>query len=256
MLSEGEIAELLPAGGPIGGRKADHVHDLLMRAILFRRLAPGTQLLEQALARDLHCSQGTVREALLRLAEDGLVERRGYQGTVVTETTLDEAVEMVRIRLRIERAAAVRLASRGLGAAGEAETGRLLAEMDAAHQRADLSRCSELDRAFHAALVRSAGMGLLSPILSRCALHIHRFTLGGVEVPRDFYQEAGLGDEHRALLARLMQGPPSEAAQAVADHLARVLGRWAPSLLAAAGSETFRPTDEETAADDALHDPA
>ena len=236
----------------LGGRKSDHAHDLLKQAILFRRYAPGAQLLEQSLAAEFGCSQGTVREALLRLDEDGLVERRGYRGTVVTETSRAEAVAMVRVRLSIERGAARRIARGGLGD-GRADLERILAEMDRAHAAADLHRCSELDRAFHATLARAGGMGLLSPILRRCALHIHRFTLGGVEVPRDFFQESGLGDEHRALLDALLAGPPDAASQAAADHLAQVLLRWAPSLHAAAGPDAFDHDHDEEADAHALH---
>jgi DNA-binding GntR family transcriptional regulator len=237
----------------IGGRKSDHAHDLLKQAILFRRLPPGAHLLEQSLAAEFRCSQGTVREALLRLAEDGLVERRGYRGTIVTETSPAEAVAMVRVRLSIERGAARRIARIGL-AEGRAELDRILDEMDRAHEAADLHRCSELDRAFHATLARAGGMGLLSPILRRCALHIHRFTLGGVEVPRDFFQESGVGDEHRALLDAILTGPPAAASRATADHLAQVLLRWAPSLHRAVGAHAFARDQDEEADPDAVHD--
>ncbi|MDF2235054.1 GntR family transcriptional regulator [Albimonas sp. CAU 1670] len=222
------------ASGP--GRRADQVHLALRRAVLFRDLVPGDHLLEQTLAAEHGCSQGTVREALLRLSEEGLVERRGYRGTVVTETSLPEAAQMVRVRLSIERGVALRIAA-GEAAMDDPRLPGILAAMDEAHAAGDLYRCSELDRDFHAALAEVAGMGLLRPMLLRCALHIHRYTLGGLEVPRPFFQEAGVGDEHRALLADLRRGDAAVAARAMADHLARVLTRWAPSLHAAAGGE-------------------
>ncbi len=212
--------------------------DLLREEILFRSRVPGEQLTEQALAAELGCSQGTVRESLMRLAEEGLVERRGYRGTVVTETTLDEAVEMVRIRLSIEALVARRLSRSGLGPAAEAIMG-LTVEMDAAHEVGDLSRCSDLDRAFHVALCRAAGLPLLCPVLARATLHMHRFTLGGVEVPRAFREEAGIGREHRTLLGMVLEGGSERAAAAMSDHVARVLRSWAPSLLAAVGEDAF-----------------
>lgn len=240
MRSSGEAAKS-GAGTGAGaaaqpGRRVDQVHLALRRAVLFRDLLPGEHLLEQTLAARHACSQGTVREALLRLAEEGLVERRGYRGTVVTQTSLPEAAQMVRVRLSIERDVARRIA----GGAARLDAPRLaaiLAAMDAAHAAGDLFRCSDLDREFHATLAEVAGMGLLRPVLWRCALHIHRYTLGGLEVPRPFFQEAGVGDEHRALLAALTAGDADAAAGAMAEHLARVLTRWAPSLHAAAGGE-------------------
>lgn len=221
---------------PAAGRRVDQVHLALRRAVLFRSLVPGDHLLEQTLAAEHGCSQGTVREALLRLAEEGLVERRGYRGTVVTDTSLPEAAGMVRVRLSIERGVAQRIAA-GEADLADPRLASILEGMDAAHAAGDLYLCSELDREFHAALAEAAGMGLLRPMLWRCALHIHRYTLGGLEVPRPFFQEAGVGDEHRALLAQLASGDAETAARAMADHLAQVLRRWAPSLLAAAGGE-------------------
>ena len=241
MLSHDTEAGFGTSPGPIGGRKTDRVYDFLKRSILFRRLAPGHQLLEQSLAAEFACSQSTVREALLRLCEDGLVERRGYQGTVVTGTSLAEAAEMVRVRLSIERTVARSIAVIGVDHDRDA-LDAVLGEMDAAHSAGDLYRGSELDRQFHARLARSAGMELLSPILRRCALHIHRFTLGGLEVPREFFQEAGIGKEHRELLGELTAGSAARAEAAIVGHLGRVLRRWAPSLIAAAGEELFEPS--------------
>lgn len=224
----------------MGGLKVHRVRDILREQILFRTYPPGAQLTEQALAAGLGCSQSTVREALMRLAEEGLVERRGYRGTAVTGTTLDEAAEMVRIRLSIEGLVARRLSQAGLGeAAGEIDG--LLMAMDAAHAAGDLNRCSDLDRAFHTGLCRAAGLPLLCPVLGRAVLHMHRFTLGGVEVTRAFREEAGVGHEHRALLGALTRDDPDGAARAMAEHVATVLRRWAPSLLAAVGVEAFAP---------------
>lgn len=222
----------------LGGRKSDQVYSALKRAVLLRQIQPDEQLLEQELAGRFGCSQGTVREALLRLDDDGLVKRSGYRGTRVTETSRDEAVEMVRIRLSIERGVARKIAVADLSKHRDTLES-LIAQMSDAHRQDDLYRGSELDRAFHCALVVAADMDLLAPLLLRCALHIHRFTLGSVEVPRQFYQEAGVGAEHRALLGELTAGDPDRAERAISAHLAHVLGRWAPALYQAVGTAVF-----------------
>ena len=239
MLSETDFGKFATDFRPIVGKKSDHVYGVVKQAILFRHFPPGAQLLEQSMAGQFACSQSTVREALLRLDEDGLVKRSGYRGTRVTDTSLPEAVEMVRVRLSIERGVARRLA---LGGANHdlRELEALTAQMDDSHGIDDLYRSSELDRAFHSRLAQASGMSLLSPLLVRCALHIHRFTLGGVEVPRDFYNEAGVGEEHRALLAEVTGGDPVRAEKAIIGHLRRVLERWSPSLIEAVGLEAFR----------------
>lgn len=222
----------------VSGKKSDMVYATLKKSILFRRMPPDSQLLEQEMASRFGCSQGTIREALLRLDDDGLVRRSGYQGTRVTNISLAEAVEMVRIRLSIERGVARKIATSDISR-HRAALDDLIEQMAEAHRQDDLYRGSELDRAFHCGLATAAGMDLLSPLLLRCALHIHRFTLGSLEVPREFFQEAGVDAEHRALLAQLTSGDPDNAERAVSAHLAHVLERWTPSLYQAVGPAVF-----------------
>ena len=184
------------------------------------------------------------QDAILILDFDDLItEPDKVMGRVaahigVTETSLDEAVEMVRIRLSIERGVARKIASSDISRHRPALED-LIEQMAEAHRQDDLYRGSELDRAFHCGLATAAGMDLLSPLLQRCALHIHRFTLGSVEVPREFFQEAGVDAEHRALLETLTGGDPDNAEQAISAHLAHVLERWTPSLYHAVGPSVF-----------------
>ena len=234
-----EIPASFAESAKIGGRKSDQAYRYMKRAIVLHELRPEAQLREQSLARQFECSQGTVREALMRLTDDGLVARHGYRGSFVTSTSLAEVSEMVRVRLSIERRAARMISKTELPEADRKTLERLLAEMDQAHGAKDFFRGSELDRAFHAELARVAGLGLLSPVLQRCALHIHRFTLSSIEVPREFSQESGIGDEHRALLQTLLSTTEYQAEAAIVAHLRNVLLRWAPSVLDSVGPEAF-----------------
>ncbi len=239
--TKNDLIDLFPSTAIWAGKKSDYVYKVIKWAILSRHFEPETQFLEQDLARQFSCSQGTIREALLRLDDDGLVKRSGYRGTRVTNTSLDEAVQMVRVRLTIERAVARTLSQNGMQR-DLPELERMMVQMEEARKAGDLFTRSELDRTFHAKLVEAADMELLSPILRRCSLHIHRYTMGGLEVPRDFFQESGVGDEHRKLLIELTGGDAARAEAAMAGHLAHVLSRWAPSLHKAVGAEAFKPT--------------
>ena len=84
-----DLAHILGDGfsAPTRQRKGNAVYHAVKRAIILGTLAPGAGLLEQQIAAAMGCSQGTVREALLRLEQDGLVARRGYHGTVVSDTS-------------------------------------------------------------------------------------------------------------------------------------------------------------------------
>jgi GntR family transcriptional regulator, rspAB operon transcriptional repressor len=222
----------------LSGKKSELAYSALKRAIVLRQYEPGQTIREQVVAAEFQCSQGTVREALINLSKDGLVKRTGYHGTHVTDTTLEEATVLVRIRLAIERSVAVQLHARHHHVDRTA-IDHILNAMDASHAEGDLFQSSELDRDFHEQLAIMAGMEQLAPIIKRCALHIHRFTLGSVEVPRNFFQEAGVGEEHRQLYQSLCGSSASQAESAIVQHLGHVLQRWSPSLYAAVGADAF-----------------
>lgn len=208
------------------GKKGDAAYHLVRRSILLGHLQPGESLLEQHIATQLNCSQGTVREALLRLEQDGLVTRRGYRGTAVSTTSIHEAAQMVQIRVQIE-CAGVRRAIGALNPTAIAELRHITEEMDEAVGALDFYRCSELDRRFHLTLCRRSELPAMEPILNRCALHIHRFTFRNAEY---LEPETALGEKHRALLDIFEAGGPDAAADAMRRHINEVIERWAPPI--------------------------
>ena len=76
-------------------RPREVVYDTVKRRIMMNEMNPEVGLTELGLARELGCSQGTVREALLRLQEDGLVARAGHRGTTITRIDPEEADEIL-----------------------------------------------------------------------------------------------------------------------------------------------------------------
>ena len=91
---------------PTSGRKSNSVYRDLRKQIVLAELPAGQQLVELEVARQMNCSQSTVREALMRLQEDGLIVRQGYRGTVVSSVSATEGQESLDIRARIESRAA------------------------------------------------------------------------------------------------------------------------------------------------------
>jgi len=210
----------------LGVKKADVAYHAVRRAILLGRLKPGDALIEQKIAEEFGCSQGTVREALMRLEHDGLVARRGYRGTMVSEPSVAEAAEMARIRIRIE-CLGIRQSAGAFDQETVASLMSITEEMDEATARNDYYRGSELDRAFHMAVFRQAGFPALEPILNRCALHVHRFTFKDAE---EAQPDRRFGETHRALIRTFAAGGSAAAETALRAHIEGVLGRFAPYL--------------------------
>ena len=157
-------------------RPADYVHGLLMRRIMLNELEPESVLTELGLAEELGCSQGTIREALLRLQQDGLVARSGRRGTLVTRLTAEEAREMLALRRHIEMKGAEKavknLTDKDLQALMD-----LRDEMDLAVAAGDEYRLIEIDRDFHMAIFKLSKLDALESILLRCIMHGHRSKL-------------------------------------------------------------------------------
>jgi len=88
------------------------VRDLLEEAILEGELKPGERLRAEALAQRFGTSRTPVREALLQLEGQGLVEVEPNRGAVVRTFDRDDVVELYEIRALIEPHAAARAATR------------------------------------------------------------------------------------------------------------------------------------------------
>ena len=90
---------------PVDDRPAisDIVYDRIYGAILDRSLPPSTVLIEQILAEKLGVSKTPVREALLRLRENGLIELEGKRSLRVTQLSIDALRHIMEMREALER---------------------------------------------------------------------------------------------------------------------------------------------------------
>lgn len=216
--------------GPIALRtKGDALFHEIRRAILLRELQAGETLTEPTIGREFNCSQGTVREALMRLQEEGLVQRRGYHGTIVTRSSLAEGVQMAEIRIKLEMEGG-RHAIDKFSDDEFPEIEHCLLQMDRAAEADDAYALSELDRNFHLALFRHSGLTALEPILTRCMLHMHLQTFGN---PRPETRPVMPTQAHRPILDALKSKDAEAAANALREHISRTIGLWSPHLKSA-----------------------
>lgn len=95
-----------------GTTNAFRVHDELRAAILAGELRPGARLRTDALARQMATSRTPVREALMLLAREGLVEIEPRRGAVVRSFDHADLLDLYEVRLLLEPHAAQRAATR------------------------------------------------------------------------------------------------------------------------------------------------
>ncbi len=205
--------------------KAMAAFNALKRDIILGALPPGTGLTELDLAAHFQCSQGTVREALLLLQEEGLVLRNGHRGTQVSPCTADEAIEMFRVRSQIECNGLVRVL-RSPSRTLITDLNRLLDAMVAAAEADDELLLASIDRDFHRRILEDAHLPALEPILHRCLVHIHRFKISESRSIRDLPATAL---RHRSLIDAIASGDVSRATEAMQHHIATIVD-FGPSV--------------------------
>src|SRR4051812_3515256 len=196
-------------------RPRELVYQTVKRRILMNELKPESGLTELGLAKEIGCSQGTIREALFHLQEDGLVTRAGHRGTTVTRLDPEEAQEILALRRRIEVRSALKAT---LHVTDEAlDTLReIMARMEAAARQEDAFALIELDMAFHLTIFRLAGFEALEQILTRCTLHTHRSKLWAPGHRRPLIETAR---RHAVLIDRLAARDGAGLSDAIGEHI-------------------------------------
>jgi DNA-binding GntR family transcriptional regulator len=139
---------------------SDRVYEAIRGWILSGELAPGMRVVESEIARVLGTSQTPAREAVRRLAHEGLVTYRPRLGNFVTEISQVEAREAREVRVLLESAAA----RRATGHAPPEELDLLRIEvqrMSEAAEHHDIGAFREADLRFHRQVLATSGNSML-----------------------------------------------------------------------------------------------
>lgn len=212
----------LDAAAPIGPQLLRSLRARIIRA----ELVPGMRLSEQEVAASYALSRQPVREAFIRLAEEGLVEIRPQRGTFVRKISEAEVMDSRFVREAIE-ADIVRLAA-------ERSDARLVAELRGliARQRdvpdGDATNFMRLDEAFHRTLADAAGKRRAWSILENIKAQMDRVRyLTASEFPKKL-----LITQHLAIVDAVESGEADAAETAMRMHLRKVLDDL-PAIMAA-----------------------
>ena len=193
----------------------ERVYDYLREEILADRLPPGTVLQEVALAQSLGVSRGPVREALGRLASEGLVTIRPRRGAVVRELSSEEFVEAYQVREALETMA-VRLAVPQLGPKDLATLQRHIDEMSAHAEVGDVRGFFDANAAFHEAFFDASGNRMLKGVYRQLVSQIGRHRRRSLELRGNLQRSIA---EHRAILRAAKAGDVDRAVHLVSEHI-------------------------------------
>src|SRR5947208_3450641 len=216
-------------------RLTGEVYERLVEALVQGTVNPGDRLIQDRLAEDLDVSRTPVRDALLRLKEEGVVEPSGRRGYVVRSLSESDLRDLYGARDAVEGHAAAIVSDLGEDALDDIRAA--LARATARKLRS--SRESfEANRSFHRAIVETTDnaylLGFFDAIWGRAigALAYHDFY---VHSPHDEFVA-----EHESLIEDIAAGDPARARRAMIEHIGwglerNVRGRAAKQRNANAG---------------------
>lgn len=193
----------------------ERVHDHLRQEILANRLPPGTVLQEVALADSLGVSRGPIREAIGRLAAEGLLVVRPRRGAVVASLSKEEFLEAYQVREALEMLA-VRLAAPRLDVEARATLGRLIERMAQCAARDDVNGFFEANAEFHWTIVEASGNSRLQEAYRQLIEQMGRYRTRSLKLRGSLKRSVA---EHRTILRAINAGDADRAAHLVSEHI-------------------------------------
>lgn len=206
-------------GGPVHRlSRVNDAYERLKADILANRLPPGFQAPEPEIAALLGMSRTPVREALITLQGEGLVElipRRGVRVLPISPNDMREIYELLTL---LEPAAAADVAEQPDNAATIAALEECTAAMERALRADDLEGWARADDEFHRELLRAKGNGRLLAFVNTLFDQAHRARMVTLRLRALPWQST---QEHRAILTAISAGRASEARKIFRRHRER-----------------------------------
>lgn len=216
------------AAAPVTRRRnlREDVATALRAALVAGEMDPGQVYSAPRLAEHFGVSATPVREAMLDLASEGLVEVVPNKGFRVLEPSSRELDDITAVRALIE-IPTVRAIAAG---ADERVRERVEAlrpvarEIEEQAARGDLIAYVRADRHFHLALLELAGNDRLVSVVANLR---DRTRLYGLQALAERGELAGSAGEHEELIDRILAGDADGAAALMDMHIGHVRGVWA-----------------------------
>ena len=194
-------------------------------------LEPGAALSEKDLTARFGVSRTPIREALIRLSEEGLVDIRPQAGTFVARIPLSAIPEAVVVR-QAHEGALVEMAAKRAGRAGADALSKIIERQEAFARLGDQAAFHEADEGFHEAIATLSGHAGIWKTVRQAKLQIDRCRRLTLPALGRMGQVIG---EHRVIADAIRDGNAPAARTAMQAHLqavlpdARILARLHPA---------------------------
>jgi DNA-binding GntR family transcriptional regulator len=198
--------------------RTGQVYDGLRSAILDLRLKPGSPITEHGICRQISVSRTPVREALIRLAQEGLINIFPQHGSFISRISPTKIVEGVFVRLTLELAMLRRAAQ--CWTPDNTRAVETMLGMQRLHVRTyDYIGFHREDERFHHYFAEVAGLFGVSRVIVDANTHVTRVRHLANPVKGHMAQAVR---EHEQILADVKTGKVDAAAKVLTQHLERV----------------------------------
>ena len=202
-----------------GASVRNQAYEALRHAIVQCRIRPNQALSEKEIAEALSISRTPVREALLRLADEGLVVIVPQQGTFATLISVVSVREAQLTREMLERAA-LATALRTAPSYAFDQLRSVIREQQRAAEAQNGEVFMALDQRFHVELAGLSGYENLGRVATNARAHLDRIR------SLDVFEDKPLKDltrEHEQIIDAMSTGDLITADRVLTTHLRRVL---------------------------------
>ena len=205
-------------------RLADDVYEQLLSAILSGEIVPGERLIQETIASQIDVSRTPVREAILRLEREGVLEATGRGGFQIREISEKEIQDLYLAREAVEGFAAKLLA--GALSQEQAQTIETAVRSEMNLKSPHKEEHFHANRNIHRTVVAQTGNGILLDMFDSIwnrGISIRSFAAYPIPDSRDNRQQ------HLLLLDQIKTGNPDEAETAMVAHIREGLDnhvRW------------------------------
>ena len=218
-----------PENAPVAPRHslATEVYETVFGQLMSLKIAPGSRITVDNLARELRVSQTPIREALGRLEAEGLVRKTHLVGySAAPQVTAKQFADLYELRLLLEpdaaRRAVARLDSDSVAELTEA-AGVMGRRAKSGDERARYSQFARQDAVFHDMIMKVAGNELIRDTLNHQHVHFHIFRL----MFHSRVTEEALA-EHEAIISAFEARDAEAAETAMRVHIERSRDRLLP----------------------------
>jgi DNA-binding GntR family transcriptional regulator len=215
-----QTSEINITGGKPRNSLTDQAYNRLKKEIMENRMPPGFQAFEQDLANMLNMSRTPVREALVRLQNEGLIELKPRRGMRVLPLRPSDMREIYEVLNAIECEAVSIIASRKPTRKVVAPLDSAVAAMEKAMQDNDLDAWAAANTRFHKSLLRLCKNKRLMNIGLTFMDQEHRLTRVTLLLRKKPIQST---KEHRDHVNALLEGDAVKARKIYRQHRARAL---------------------------------